>query len=138
MDDFLAVVHDWLPILYPICFAFIGWFARSLKAYRKKDSEDHSVLTSLTKQVSEMKTDLDAIKAGNIAEYQESISNAHMTYFVNREKPLTIASRGRINAMSRSLTALDDEDGTYKAMVDDINSLPIYQPPEVHYPEGRD
>lgn len=127
--DLLAVLHDWLPILWPIFTCVFGWLAKSVSAYRKKDRKDHKALCDLADQVSEMRADLDAIKAGNIAEYQESISASHTRYVVDGT-PLTIASRGRVNAMMRSLAALDDEDGTYQSMVDDINDLPIYQPHE--------
>ena len=131
--DILAVLHDWIPILWPILTCVVGWLAKSVSSYRKKDKEDHKALCKLADQVSEMRADLDAIKAGNIAEYQESISSSHVRYCTNHT-PLTFASRGRINAMMRSLSALDDEDGTYQRLVDEINALPIWQPEE-HAPK---
>lgn len=128
MDILEAVLHYW-PIIWGVGGGFVGWCVKSLIDYHRKDVEDHKVLTDLTKQVGDMRADLDAIKAGNVAEYQESIASAHRRYHTDGE-PLTIASRGRINAMMRSLSALDDEDGTYQSMVDDINELPIFQPHE--------
>lgn len=128
MELLEMALHYW-PIVWGAGGAFVGWVAKALRDYRRKDAADHEALTDLSEQVAEMKADLDAIKAGNIAEYQESIASAHRRYHTDHE-PLTIASRGRINAMMRSLSALDDEDGTYAAMVDDINDLPIFQPHE--------
>lgn len=127
--DILMVLHDWLPLYSPILTGVVGWLARSVVDHTAKDRADHDMLSRLAGQVDEMKDDLDALKAGNVAEYQESISQAHTRYVVDGN-PLTIASRGRVNAMMRSLSALDDQDGTYRAMVDDINDLPIFQPHE--------
>lgn len=127
--DVLAVLHDWLPLWSPILMGVVGWLARSLVAHTEKDRADHDILGKLVGQVEGLKKDLDSIKAGNVAEYQESISEAH-TRYVAHGMPLTIASRGRVNAMMRSLSALDDEDGTFQSMVDDINDLPIFQPHE--------
>lgn len=128
MDIIEGVLHYW-PIIWGLGGALVGWCVKAIRDYRTKDASDHRAIEQLTQQVAEMLADLDAIKAGNVAEYQESIATAHRRYHTDRE-PLTIASRGRVNAMMRSLAALDDEDGTYQAMVDDINELPIYQPHE--------
>lgn len=127
-DILEAVLHYW-PIIWGLGGALVGWCVKALADYHRKDVADHEALVGLAREVKDMRADLDAIKAGNVAEYQESIATAHRRYHTDRE-PLTIASRGRINAMMRSLAALDDEDGTYQAMVDDINELPIFQPHE--------
>ena len=126
LDVFEGLLH-WWPIVSMVGGGILGWLFRAVRDYRRKDAEDHESLVDLTQQVTRMRADLDAIKAGNVAEYQESIATAHRRYHTDGE-PLTIASRGRVNAMMHSLAALDDEDGTYQAMVDDINELPIYQP----------
>ena len=128
MDILETVLHYW-PIIWGVGGAFVGWCVKALVDYHKKDVADHDTLTKLAQEVKDMRSDLDAIKAGNVAEYQESIASAHRRYVTDHD-PLTIASRGRINAMMRSLSALDDEDGTFQAMVDDINDVPIYQPHE--------
>lgn len=128
LDFFEGLLHYW-PIISMAGGTVLGWVFRALRDYHRKDAEDHQSLTDLAKQVTEMRADLDAIKAGNIAEYQESISASH-TRYCTKHTPLTVASRGRINAMMRSLSALDDEDGTYQRLVDEINALPIWQPDE--------
>lgn len=136
----MSIVDQILP--YVSLFSFIwavggaavgaaiqSWRSRKAKDAReaRQREDDRCTIADLAKQVAEMRADLDAIKIGNLAEYQESISTAHTRYCVHGE-PLTISGRGRINAMMRSLSALDDEDGTYQAMVDDINRIQIYQP----------
>ena len=132
LDIFEGLLH-WWPIVSMVGGGILGWLFRAVRDYRRKDAEDHESLVDLTQQVTQMRADLDAIKAGNVAEYQESISASH-TRYCTKHTPLTVASRGRINAMMRSLSALDDEDGTYQRLVDEINALPIWQPEE-HTPK---
>lgn len=126
---FEGLLHYW-PIVSMVGGGVLGWVFRTLKDYRQKDREDHDTLTALTEDVKGMKADLDAIKVGNVAEYQESISDAH-TRYCKHGTPLTIAARGRINSMMQSLAVLDDADGTYRRLVDEINALPIWQPDEL-------
>ena len=126
MDVLETLLHYW-PILWTIVGGLGGWCIRALRDYHAKDKADHESIALLTTSVDEIRADLNAIKAGNVAEYQESIATAHIRYCVNGE-PLTIASRGRVNAMMRSLAALDDEDGTYQTMTNEINALPIFHP----------
>lgn len=128
LDVFEGFLH-WWPVVSMVGGGVVGWVFRALRDYHRKDREDHETLAELKQDVGVMKADLDAIKAGNVAEYQESISASH-TRYCTKHTPLTVASRGRINAMMRSLSALDDEDGTYQRLVDEINALPIWQPEE--------
>lgn len=125
--DFIEIVLHYWPIVWGLGGAFVGWCAKAIGDYRRKDKADHQAIQDLTAQVSDIKADFDAIKAGNVAQYQESIASANRRY-VEEGVPLTIASRERVNAIMRSLAALDDCGGTYQSMVDEINEQPIYQP----------
>lgn len=87
-------------------------------------------VSDLADAVDELRKSIQQYQRSHIAELQESVHAAYLRHVVHG-KPLTIAGRGRINAMAATLFSLDDINGEYRSMFEALSKLPTYTPEDI-------
>lgn len=105
------------------------------EAKREKEQTDRldrveQAVSDLTDAVDELRKAVTTYHRSHIAELQESVHAAYLRHVIHG-KPLTIAGRGRINAMAATLFSLDDVNGEYRSMFEALSKLPTYTPEEI-------